>query len=250
MITPVRTLRLTFFCLLLVAGCGPDTSEAPDATESSATGTGGAPFAAGERIVFFGDSITEMGDQPGGYVRLVADSLARAYPELDIEVIGAGISGNKVPDLLARVDRDVLAHDPSTVVIYIGINDVWHWTKHDGAGTTAEDFEQGLHTLVDTLQQAGADVVLCTPSVIGEQAAGTNDQDDMLDEYAQISRDVAVEEGASVCDLRAAFVDYLAEHNTEDAAQGVLTTDGVHLNEAGNRFVAAQMIEALENRQR
>ena len=33
-----------------------------------------------QRIVFFGDSITEAGDKEGGYVRLIADSLQGALP--------------------------------------------------------------------------------------------------------------------------------------------------------------------------
>ena len=61
----------------------------------------------GERIVFLGDSITEAGNQPGGYVSLVRDELAGRFPTLGIEVIGAGISGNKVPDLEARLERRI-----------------------------------------------------------------------------------------------------------------------------------------------
>ena len=204
-----------------------------------------ADTSAAQRIVFFGDSITEAGDREGGYVRLVADSLDARYPDQDIEVIGAGISGNRVPDLLARVGPDVLEKDPTAVVIYIGINDVWHWDTY-GRGTPKEDFEQGLRTLADTLQQAGADVILCTPSMIGEKLDGSNPQDGMLDEYAQISRQVAEEKGLDVCDLRAQFVEYLKQNNPENRSEGLLTTDGVHLNEAGNRFVAEAILQTLD----
>ena len=197
-----------------------------------------------ERVVFFGDSITEAGVKPGGYVRLIADSLHARYPDQDIEAIGAGISGNRVPDLLARVGPDVLDKDPTAVVVYIGINDVWHWELYN-RGTPKEDFESGLRTLADTLQSAGADVVLCTPSVIGERADGSNPQDAMLEAYAQISRRVAEEKNLAVCDLRAQFVEHLKQHNPEGRSEGVLTTDGVHLNERGNRFVAEAILEAL-----
>jgi lysophospholipase L1-like esterase len=54
--------------------------------------------AKGERIVFLGDSITQAGAGPGGYVTLVGEGIAAALPEAGVEVIGAGISGNKVPD--------------------------------------------------------------------------------------------------------------------------------------------------------
>ena len=58
----------------------------------------------GERVVFFGDSITFFGDRPGGYVTLVRDGLARD----GVEVIGAGIPAHKVGDLMERVDKDVI----------------------------------------------------------------------------------------------------------------------------------------------
>ncbi len=83
---------------------------------------------ANDRIVFLGDSITAQGARPGGYVALVSEAIAEAYPELNIQVIGAGRGGHKVPDCQKRLDRDVLQKDPTVVMIYIGINDVWHWT--------------------------------------------------------------------------------------------------------------------------
>ena len=80
----------------------------------------------GETIVFLGDSITQQGAGPGGYVTLFREAIEKTRPDSGIKVIGAGIGGHKVPDLEARLDKDVLAHKPSVVVIYIGINDVWH----------------------------------------------------------------------------------------------------------------------------
>jgi hypothetical protein len=43
-------------------------------------------------------------------------------------------------------------------------------------------------------------------------------------------------------DLRKLFGAYLEKKNGSDAKQGVLTEDDVHLNDAGNRFVAEQML--------
>jgi lysophospholipase L1-like esterase len=201
------------------------------------------PPQAGERIVFLGDSITQGGDRPGGYVDLVRTAVKETLPDAGIEVIGAGISGNKVPDLERRLDRDVLAKKPTTVVIYIGINDVWHSTRNNG--TPKDVYEKGLRSLVERIRAAGARVILCTPSVIGEKPAGENPLDGMLDEYAGISRSVAAELKTGMLDLRKAFLDHLASANGAQAEKGVLTSDGVHLNPAGNRFVADRMLEVL-----
>src|SRR5215510_5654482 len=55
------------------------------------------PLKKGEKIVFLGDSITQAGVGPKGYVTLVKQALAERHKDLGVEVIGAGISGNKVP---------------------------------------------------------------------------------------------------------------------------------------------------------
>lgn len=197
----------------------------------------------GERIVFLGDSITQGGDQPGGYVALVREAIKTRFPITGIEVIGAGISGNKVPDLETRLDRDVLAKKPTTVVIYIGINDVWHSKTKNG--TSPDRFEKGLRSLVERIRVSGARVLLCTPSAIGEKAVGTNELDGMLADYSDITRKVAVDLETGFLDLRKAFMDQVAKLNKNNSDKGVLTTDGVHLNPAGNQFVADRMLEAL-----
>ncbi len=200
----------------------------------------------GETVVFLGDSITQAGAGPTGYVSLFRDAINKARPNSGINVIGAGISGNRVPDLEARLDKDVLSKKPSVVVIYIGINDVWH-TKN-GRGTPADKYEAGLRSLIKRCTDAGARVVLSTPSVIGEKHDGSNELDKLLAEFCEISRKVAMETGTTLLDLNAAFNKYEKEYNVANQDKNVLTTDGVHLNDAGNRFVATRMLEAVGER--
>ncbi len=201
------------------------------------------PPAVNERIVFLGDSITEAGNKGRGYVVLVREAIAEAMPDAGIEVIGAGISGHKVPDLEKRLDRDVIEKKPTTVVIYIGINDVWHSKR--GQGTPKNAYETGLRSLVDRIRAVGSRVILCTPSVIGEKATGENPLDAMLDEYSDVTREVATDMKTGLVDLRMAFVDHLAKANPDGKEKGTLTSDGVHLNPDGNRFVADRMLEGL-----
>jgi len=216
----------------------------------SAEAGGPPPLAKGDRIVFLGDSITQGGGGPKGYITLVKNTLDQECKDLGIEVVNAGISGHKVPNLQARLDKDVLSKKPTIVFIYIGINDVWHWRKDAksgqmAGGTTKEKFEEGLKDLIARIKAAGGRVILCTPSVIGEKTDGSNERDKMLDEYSDISRKVAADTGTQLNDLRKAFLAYLKEHNKENQPKGILTSDTVHLNAAGNKFVAAQMLQAL-----
>jgi len=194
-----------------------------------------------ERVAFLGDSITEAGAGAGGYVDLLRLALVERRP--GITVIPAGVSGHRVPDLIARYHEDVIAKQASLVFVYIGINDVWH--SEFEAGTPIDDYERLLDELVGKLRASGARVVLATPSVIGEEPRGANRLDEMLDDYAERSRRVAARHALVVCDLRRAFVDHLALFNVEGRASGMLTSDGVHLSEQGNLFVAFEAAEAL-----
>jgi lysophospholipase L1-like esterase len=205
------------------------------------------PLKAGDRIVFLGDSITAGGAKaPHGYIAVIQESLNQKHPDLKIECIGAGVSGNKVPNLQARVDKDVIAKKPTIVFIYIGINDVWHGEKDPAKGTSPDRFEAGLKEVIGKITASGARVILCTPTVIGEKKNGGNSLDATLDQYSDISRRTAKELNLQLCDLRKAFVDHLAANNAEDKERGMLTGDRVHLNKEGNKLVAETMLRSLE----
>jgi lysophospholipase L1-like esterase len=213
-------------------------------TAATLTGCTGGKLSmkTGERIVFFGDSITEQGVKPNGYITLFREELKTRYPDFAIEVIGAGVSGNKVPDLQNRLAKDVIEKKPNAVVIYIGINDVWHWKLNNLKGTTEQQYESGLREIIARIEYSGAEVILCTPSVIGEVPDSTYRQNQMLNQYAAISRKITKDRGVRLCDLHKAFDIYLLANNPDKKEKGILTTDGVHLNDEGNKFVAKELL--------
>ena len=106
----------------------------------------------------------------------------------------------------------------------------------------------GLAVVVQTgciAAVAGVKVIVCTPSVIGELPDGKNKADTRLDEYSDLSRKVAKKMKVPVCDLRKAFLTHLEANNKDGKAKGILTSDTVHLNDAGNKFVAETMLKSL-----
>jgi lysophospholipase L1-like esterase len=192
------------------------------------------------KVIFFGDSITQMGVEKGGYVTMI-DSISKAEGQSGrFEWIGAGIGGNKVYDLYLRLQKDVLDKQPDVVVIYIGVNDVWHKTSH-GTGTDADKFEKFYRALIEQLKKADVQVLLCTPAVIGEKTDFSNPQDGDLNEYSTIIRRMAAEQQLHLIDLRKTFLDYNLVHNKENKDKGILTYDRVHLNAKGNVLVAQQI---------
>jgi len=198
-----------------------------------------------KRVIFFGDSITQQGVEPGGYVNRI-DSMCRVENRSSqYEFIGAGIGGNKVYDLYLRMDSDVLARTPDIVVIYIGVNDVWHKASY-GTGTDPDKFEKFYNAIIKRIQQKHIRVILCTPAVIGERTDFTNQQDGDLNRYSVIIRNLAVQNNLPLVDLRQKFLDYNKQYNTENKEQGILTRDRVHLNAKGNQLVAEELWKILK----
>jgi lysophospholipase L1-like esterase len=201
-----------------------------------------SPLKDSDRIVFFGDSITQFGSKPDGYVTLFANELKKSGKTT--QVINSGVCGNRVPNLQQRLQKSVLNHKPTIVWIFIGINDVGYERYGLDKATPKPEFEAGLRDIIGQIQKAGAIVVLATPSVIGEKKSG-NRFDAKLDEYAEVSRAIAKDTGSTFCDLRKAFKAELEKVNTKNTEKGVLTEDEIHLNAAGNVLVANQSAAAI-----
>ncbi|HJV19808.1 MAG TPA: GDSL-type esterase/lipase family protein [Sediminibacterium sp.] len=197
------------------------------------------------KVVFFGDSITEMGAQPGGYIRLLENVLGKENLADQYELVGAGISGNKVTDLYLRLEEDVLKKNPDIVVMYVGINDVWH-KRLAGTGTDYMKYGQFYEAIVKKLQAAGIKVIVCTPTVIGERKDFSNEQDGELNMYSNWLRYYAKTNQLPCVDLRTAFTNYLIANNPSNQEKGILTSDRVHLNATGNQFVADEIWKVLK----
>jgi isoamyl acetate esterase len=197
-----------------------------------------------QRVVFFGDSITEAGVNPKGYITVLGDLLKQKGLADRYELVGAGIGGNKVYDLYLRVEDDVLAKNPQIVFIYVGVNDVWH-KRTSGTGTDADKFERFYNALIKKLKDKNINVILCTMATIGERTDNTNELDGDLNHYANMIRRIAQKNNCALVDLRKAFLDYNLANNKENKERGILTTDRVHLNEKGNQLVAEEMLKAL-----
>jgi len=208
-----------------------------------------------KKVVFLGDSITQNAvinsEKFKGFISLLGENV-----DQNTELIGKGIGGDKVSDLLTRYRDDVIKLNPDMVFIYIGINDVWH--KYDyGTGTDIDLYENGLRQIIADLKENGVEVILCTPTVIGENKGEftlVNQFKDIetmeimnndLDDYSDVIRKLSREFDTKLLDLRKIFMQYISENNPENKSRGVLTTDGVHLNNLGSKLIANEMIKFI-----
>jgi lysophospholipase L1-like esterase len=198
------------------------------------------------RVIFFGDSITELGVKPGGYVNRV-DSMCKVEGKgSSFEFTGSGISGNKVYDLYLRMEEDVLAKNPDVVVIYVGVNDVWHKTLL-GTGTDPDKFEKFYLAILKKLKEKNIKAVLCTPAVVGEKTDMSNPLDGDINRYSNMIRDIAKKNELPLIDLRKKFLDYELANNPENKEKDILTYDRVHMNAKGNQFLADAMWSTIRS---
>ena len=195
-----------------------------------------------KKVIFFGDSITESGVKPGGFILKIDSMLQKNKDHYDL--VGAGISGNKVYDLYLRLEDDVLTKEPDIVVIYIGVNDVWH-KRSFGTGTDPDRFERFYSAILKKLVDKNIKAILCTPAAIGEKTDVSNEQDGDLNKYCNIIRKVAAKNNLPLIDLRKLFLEYNLRNNPENKDRGILTNDGVHLNQKGNQLVAEEMLKVI-----
>ena len=197
-----------------------------------------------KKIVFFGDSITQAGVGPKGYISKIGEKLGAKGLKDQYELIGAGIGGNKAYDLYLRMEDDVLSKNPDIVVIWVGVNDVWH-KRTSGTGTDQDKFEKFYVAIIKKLQAKNIKVYVCTPAAIGEKTDFSNELDGDLNQYSKLIRSIAQKNNCELIDLREAFLKYNVANNKENKESGILTTDRVHLNDKGNDFVADEMLKVM-----
>jgi len=202
------------------------------------------------RIVCLGDSITQGGEGPGGYVWLVRHYLAALYPEQPIEVVNAGISGHKSTDMLARYQKDVLDKKPDLVTISVGVNDVWHgfYDNHpegDGPrGIPLPEYKQHVEDMITQAEKQGAKVVVLSTTVIHED--DTNKENAKIKTYNAALRDLAKKHHATFVDYQKPFWSLITAYQKETGGHELLlTVDGVHMNATGNRVMAHTLLSGL-----
>jgi lysophospholipase L1-like esterase len=88
----------------------------------------------GDRVVFYGDSITEARH----YTTFVETYVVTRFPRLDATFVhsgwgGDGVNGGHGGDIDTRLARDVLAYEPTVLTIMLGMNDATSWTASEEA---------------------------------------------------------------------------------------------------------------------
>jgi lysophospholipase L1-like esterase len=201
------------------------------------------------RIVFVGDSLVNRSQQDHGLLELVKQDLQRSRPDLVFELLNAGVNGNCIADIRARLTRDVLERAPAAVVLY--------WDS-DAADVEAdgelparsrelrEAYRHNLDAVLGALAAATSNVLVTGPTLLGERAHGRNPKDHVLDAYARINRRACRHWHATWIDTRKAAFRWLRQNAApDDQDSRLLTEDGEHLSATGVALVAGEISAAL-----
>ena len=192
----------------------------------------------GDRIGFLGDSITQYGNNGAGYVNLVMKGLEVAG--VKAEKVPAGISGNKSPQMLARVDGHILSRKVQFMTLSCGVNDVWHGKN----GVELEDYKKNISQILDKAEAAGVKVIVLTSTMITEDEKGANNL--KLDTYNAWLKEEAARRNLPLADLNADMKAELARIRATDKTPGnKLTRDGVHMAFPGDCLMAWGVLRAM-----
>lgn len=151
-------------------------------------------------------------------------------------VMDAAQPGNTSIGGHQRFERDVLTHNPDAVLIDFGIND--SALKSDGTypRVQVDTFKEIYLYWITILKARNIPIVSITPQPFSKPDDG--DKNDRLAKYAAVTKQLGKDHQVPVVDI---YADFQQEReNGKDIDEYYL--DGIHLNVAGNRFVADQLL--------
>ena len=214
------------------------------------------------KIVFFGDSITEMGrnrelnkhtdieSYGSGFPIFVASNLYKINPE-KYEVINRGISGNTVAHLYARIKQDVWNLQPDVLNILVGVNDVAHEINWQG-GVDIWRYEKIYRCLIEeTIAKfPNIKIVLCEPFILKGSATENTDQIPdrykrflQVHNYAKVVEKLASEYNVYFLPLQEKMNEYAQKFGAKH-----LLFDGVHPMILGANVIADEWVKLFKDK--
>lgn len=206
-----------------------------------------------DRIVFAGDSVTDMGSQKPvgeglfdnlgrGYVRVIENLIYTSYPQLNIRITNSGISGNTSRDLLKRFDTDVVELNPDWVSICIGINDVWRqfdMPAFPSEQVDLEEYENNIEEMILKVKDKVKGIFILSPYYIEP-----NSEDEMrarMNEYVAVCEKLSKKYDCIFVNFQKMYEDYCQYKHSS-----IIAWDRVHPNQIGATLMAKEFLKKCE----
>lgn len=196
------------------------------------------------KIICLGDSITEGGrdrDDPASlgdeYVGLFYDKLRNLYEETHFDILNRGVSGDRIADITARLDADVLSEKPDVVILLAGINDVVR-EYAPGERFDAEAFGAAYEDVLRRIKACGAKLIVAEPFLfaVPDKKRFRRNFDAMLRKIRAIA--------LTYSDAHVAL-DEIFAGVSQNAGIAAYSPDGVHPTHRAERLIADNLIKKL-----
>lgn len=192
----------------------------------------------GDRMVFFGDSITDQRI----YTRYVMDYFSTHHSGEDITFRNAGWGGDTAPRALERLQRDVLSLKPTVVSICLGMNDA-EYRAFDKP--TYDRYIQNMKSIISELKKAGVKVVVLTPGCVDPDAnPDKRGYNDTLERFANGIKELAGQDSLPVYDIHSLMMEVQTKAKLDDS-RFTMIPDSVHPNGPGHALMAYALIKTL-----
>jgi lysophospholipase L1-like esterase len=199
------------------------------------------PIRDGDKVVFWGDSITDN----AFYTRTIEKYVRGRYPSMKADFVNLGWGGDNT-STVKRMERDLLPVNPT---LDLGMNDGGYKPYEDRTGDV---YIAGMTELVDLIRtKTSARIILITPTPY-EPGVRTDDQAKKLDAfYPQAIRKLsdrlvafAKQKAIPVVDLNAAYGETIAKIKAKDPSFK-FTGDSVHPNSVGQALMAFLILQGI-----
>lgn len=202
----------------------------------------------GDRVVFYGDSITEQ----RLYTTYVETYVVTRFPRLNVGFVHSGVGGDRVGGgwlgpIDLRLSRDVFAYKPTVVTIMLGMNDGSYRAFDEGIFNT---YATGYQHMIDSLKSnlPGVRVTLIQPSPFDDVTRPANFEggyNAVLVRYGQYVKELARKEKLDVADLNASVVAALEKAKAADAENAKkIIGDRVHPGPSGHLLMAEALLKS------
>jgi lysophospholipase L1-like esterase len=202
----------------------------------------------GDRVVFYGDSITDQ----RLYTTFTETYVVTRFPKLKVSFVHSGWGGDRVTGgggggIDVRLKRDVFAYRPTVMTIMLGMNDGSYQAFDD---RIFENYAKGYRHIIEAMKRAvpAVRITVIQPSPFDDVtrpptfSPGYNA---VLVRYGQFVAGLAGSNGVTVADLNTPLVEALRKANAADPERAKdIIRDRVHPGPGGHLLMAEALLKS------
>ena len=236
-------------CAIVVLGSAfPVVASEPAALKAAIKGHDRFYLKNGDRVVFYGDSITDQRK----YTTYIETYCVTRFPNDHFTFVHSGWGGDRVTGggggpIALRLKRDVIVYKPTVVTICLGMNDGSYRAFDKGIFDT---YINGYRSIIETLKKElpGVRLTLLTAPAFDDVTRAPNfpgGYNDVLVQYGKAVSNLAKEYKLTIADTNAPLVETLEKAKVIDPELAAkIIPDRVHPDNGGHMVMAAAVLRA------